>query len=132
MSPGRRASPGGGAPPETGEPGSGWSVTVIDNFHRTDPEARIVVEGFRSRAEAREYALRRVRSSIEQCRREATDDEDLRSRWNALGEEALVDGEYIGLAHFGSLAAAPAGPEDCDWLALDPGRRKPREPGGGG
>lgn len=97
-----------------------FSVTVIDNFHRHDPDETFTVHGFTTRTQAEEYAVRRVRSSIEQFRAEAENPNDLRHRWNAMGEEVVVEGCYIGLSRFDEFAAEPASREECDYLALTP------------
>ena len=97
-------------------------VTVIDNFHRHDPSERFVVSGFESAAAAHEYAVRRVRSSIEQFRAPEQSVADLQKAWMAMGEElVLANGERIGAANFYAYAAVPATAEEKDYLSLDPG-----------
>jgi len=103
-----------------------YFVRVIDNFHRTDPEEEFEVEGFPTLEAAREYAMRRVRSSIEGLRKPGQSKEELYHSWKALGEEAVVEeGEYMGMVHFDTFCRNPATEEETNYLALDP-RRKNR------
>ncbi|MGB0747363.1 MAG: hypothetical protein ACPGO3_01335 [Magnetospiraceae bacterium] len=101
----------------------GYSVRVIDNFHRTDPEEQFDIAGFPTLEIAREYALRRVRASVEDQRKPKLPPEKIMAAWRALGEEVIVDGEYIGLNHLEAFVAQPATRAQCDYLALDPRRR---------
>ena len=103
---------------------TGYSVVVIDNFNRYDPDSRIVIDGFENQDHALSYGLRRVRSSVEQFRDpdqgpDQTRD-DLYRKWMALGEEVLVDGQRLGLGNFDRFAATRASREECDYLALAP------------
>jgi hypothetical protein len=99
-------------------------VRVIDNFHRTDPDEQFDIDGFPTLEAAHEYAMRRVRSSVENLRKPGQSKGDLYRAWKTFGEEVVVEGgAYIGLAHFDAFWRNPATDEEQDYLALDPRRR---------
>ena len=102
--------------------GKTYSVMVIDNFNRHDPDERFTITGFTSPQAAEAYAVARVRASIEHCRAEAEGKtpEELRRRWETFGEEVVVEGRYIGLSRFEEFAAQPATATERDYLALKP------------
>lgn len=105
------------------EPGSSyWSVVVIDMYHYQDPEeGELIVGGFPTAAAAIEYARRRMRSTVEECRPGAHSLQDLRMRWHMFGEDCVVPGTgYMGLDDLDEFIAHPATPEEIDWVSLDP------------
>lgn len=99
---------------------AGYSVTVIDNFHRHDPTERQIIRGFASEQEATSYGLARVRSSIEQFRKSGDDRDAHFRRWMAMGEEVLVNGARLGMANFTRFHEEPATAEQCDWVSQTP------------
>jgi hypothetical protein len=97
-----------------------YGVRVIDNFHRHDPDEWFEISGFATVAAAREYAIRRVRSSMEQFRKPDTTPDELRRAWASMGEEVIVEGESIGAEHMERFIAEPPQPGECDYLSLEP------------
>lgn len=99
-----------------------WSVLVIDMFHYMDPEeGEKMVEGFRCAEGAIEYARRRMRSSLEECRPSAADAADLRNRWFMFGEDCIAIGTgYMAFSEIDDFIAHPATPEEIDWVSLEP------------
>lgn len=99
-----------------------WAVLVIDMFHYMDPEeGERLVEGFLRPEDAIEYARRRTRSSLEECRPNASDAAALRSAWFMFGEDCVALGTgYKGLAELDEFIAHPATPEQIDWASLEP------------
>lgn len=99
---------------------AGYSVVVIDNFNRHDPDSRFIIHGFESQDHALTYGMKRVRSSVEQFRDPDQTRDDLYGKWMALGEEVLVDGQRLGLGNFDRFAATRATRQECDYLSLTP------------
>lgn len=99
-----------------------WQVLVIDMFHYMDPEeGEHTVSGFLRPEDAIEYARRRMRSSLEELRPEATDAADLRRRWLMFGEDCIAIGTgFMASAEFDDFIANPSSPADNDWVALEP------------
>lgn len=99
-----------------------WSVLVIDMFHYMDPEdGERLVTGFLNPEDAIEYARRRTRSSVEECRPGASDAAALRSAWFIFGEDCIALGAgYKGFAELDEFIANPATPEQIDWASLEP------------
>lgn len=102
-----------------------WSVLVIDMFHYMDPEeGERLVTGFLKKEDAIEYARRRTRSSVEECRPGAPEATALRSAWFMFGEDCIVLGTgYKGLSELDEFIAHPATPEEIDWVSLEPDPR---------
>lgn len=101
---------------------STWSVLVIDMFHYMDPEdGERLVTGFLKAEDAIEYARRRTRSSVEECRPNAPEAAALRSAWFMFGEDCIALGTgYKGFAELDEFIANPATPEQIDCAALEP------------
>jgi hypothetical protein len=99
-----------------------WSVLVIDMFHYMDPEdGERLVAGFLNPEDAIEYARRRTRSSVEECRPSASDATELRTAWFMFGEDCIaLDTGYKGFAELDEFIAHPANPEEIDWVSLEP------------
>jgi hypothetical protein len=102
-----------------------WSVLVIDMFHYMDPEeGERLVTGFLKEEDAVEYARRRTRSSVEECRPSAPEAAALRSAWLMFGEDCIALGTgYKGFAELDEFIAHPATPEEIDWVSLEPDLR---------
>ena len=101
--------------------GEGYSVLIIDMFHR-DPEEDYVVSGFPTFELAKEYARRRVRDSVEEHRSPGRSREELRRMWYAFGEDAsVIQGEphYAGSHELDFFVEHPASPEERDWQAVE-------------
>ena len=109
---------------ETQEKDTGrtWSVLVIDMFHYMDPEeGERTVEGFQRPEDAIEYARRRMRSSLEECRPSAADAADLRTHWFMFGEDCIAIGTgYMASSELDDFIAHPATPEEINWVSLEP------------
>lgn len=99
-----------------------WSVLVIDMFHYMDPEdGERLVTGFLHPEDAIEYARRRTRSSVEECRPSASDPAALRRAWFMFGEDCIALGTgYKGFAELDEFIVNPATPEEIDWASLEP------------
>lgn len=99
-----------------------WSVLVIDMFHYMDPEeGEQTVDGFLRPEGAIEYARRRMRSSLEECRPSAADAADLKNRWFMFGEDCIAIGTgYMAFSEVDDFIAHPATPEEIDWVSLEP------------
>lgn len=99
-----------------------WSVLVIDMFHYMDPEdGERLVAGFLNPEDAIEYARRRTRSSVEECRPSASDAAALRTAWFMFGEDCIaLDIGYKGFAELDEFIAHPATPDEIDWVSLEP------------
>ena len=98
----------------------GVNVVVIDNFHRHDPSENHSVTGFQSPEDALVYALRRVRSSVEQFREDGQDRDAHYRKWMALGEECMIEQMRLGMVNFEYFYLNPATPEEKDYLSLTP------------
>lgn len=103
-----------------------WSVLVIDMFHYMDPEeGEQMVDGFLRPEVAIEYARRRMRSSLEECRPSAADAADLKNRWFMFGEDCIAIGTgYMAFSEIDDFIAHPATPEEIDWISLEPDPRR--------
>lgn len=100
---------------------SGFTVVVLDMFHYMDPDYEVEVPGFKTIEEAREYARRRTRASLESVRPQSGSPADLRSLWFQFGEDCLVmGGEYSGNHELDYFIVHPATEEECDWESLTP------------
>jgi hypothetical protein len=99
-----------------------WAVLVIDMFHYMDPEeGERLVTGFLNPESAIEYARRRTRSSVEECRPSASDPAALRSAWFMFGEDCIALGTgYKGCSELDEFIAHPAAPEEINWASLEP------------
>lgn len=98
-----------------------FSVVAIDKFHAWDPSEDLKVTGFRTFEDAREYARRRTRDSVEEMRAEVSSSEELRERWKTFGEDCVVvGGGYVGSSEMDYFISEPATPEQRDWASLTP------------
>jgi hypothetical protein len=97
-----------------------YSVLIFDMAHTHDGGER-VVPGFATLDDARLYARRRSRASLEELRRSGLADAELRRLWYLYGEDCKVMGDgYSGAAELDRFIAEPAGGDDIDWTALTP------------
>lgn len=106
-----------------------YSVLVLDMFHYGDPEEETLVEGFTTLEQAREYARRRTRDSVEDQRHQypAADAEELRKLWFMFGEDCLVvGGAYAGFSELDYFITHPASRAERNWADLVPGPDKSR------
>ncbi|GEM_PF-3206652 len=102
--------------------GSPYAVIVCDLFNRHEPDHEVAVLGFPSRELAVEYARRRTWSSVEQMREPGLSREEVRRRWQALGEDCRVVGPegviYVASAELDRFLEHPIPPERRDWAGL--------------
>ncbi len=106
-----------------------YRVVVLDLSH-LEGDGEIVIEGFPTFEEAREFARRRTRDSLEQLRKRGQSAEQLRSAWAAMGETAVVVGSapgehYSGKSEIDFFIDHPASRRERNWVALRPGRKGP-------
>lgn len=98
-----------------------YTVVAIDMFHAWDSAEDIYTTGFKSFEEAREYARRRTRDSVEELRDEDWTAEGLRQAWLTYGENCIVSGgEYAGSSEVDFFISEPATAEQRDWVSLTP------------
>jgi len=97
------------------------SVIVLDNFHFMDEAEETTITGFRSLDEAKEFARRLTRSSVEEFRGRSKDAEDHRNLWSMFGETCVVvGGDYSGSSELDFFISNPATKAEVDWLSLQP------------
>ena len=97
-----------------------YSVLIIDMYHYQDSDGESTVDGFPSFELAREFARRRVRDSVEECRKPGQNRKRLREQWHMFGEDALVTGgeRYSGRDELDFFIDHPATAEERDWKAI--------------
>ena len=101
-----------------------YSVLVFDMAHTHD-DGEHVVSGFATLDDARLYARRRTRASVEELRKPGLADAELRRLWYLYGEDCKVMGDgYSGADDLDRFIAEPARGGDIDWTTLTP-RTKP-------
>lgn len=114
-----------------------YKVVVFDLFHLEDGDD-FDIEGFPSFENAKEFARRRTRDSVEHLREEirnsAPEDarQALRRAWDAMGENVVAIGPgelYSGKDEVDDFIGDPASSEERDWLALDPRHGVQRDSG---
>jgi hypothetical protein len=100
-----------------------YSVLVFDMAHAGHDDGEHVVSGFVTLDDARLYAHRRSRASLEELRKPGIADAELRTLWYLYGEDCKVIGDdYSGAGELDRFIAEPARDIDCDWTALTPRR----------
>ena len=99
-----------------------WSVLVMDLGRYQDPEGETLIDGFPTYEQAREYARRRTRASIEEVRGSILSPDLVREKWLLFGESCLVVGEnYRGSDEVEwFIWHRPNSPDDLDWKSLEP------------
>ena len=98
----------------------GHSVLCGDFAAFGDPEEEWQVTGFASAGAAQDYARRFIRAQIEDLRRQAGSDEELRQMYVQWGEYAATEG-IDSAAWVASCIANPATKrQDTDDAALEP------------
>ena len=99
-----------------------WAVLVMDLGRHQDPEGETLVEGFPTYQQAKEYAKRRTRASVEEVRGQVLSPELIRSHWMAFGESCLVVGEDYRASEEIEFFIwhRPNSPEELDWQSLTP------------
>lgn len=101
-----------------------YTVIAIDMFHAWDPTEDLHTTGFRSFEEAREYARRRTRDSVEELRGENWTAEGLRQNWLTYGENCIVSGGgYAGSSELDFFINETATADQRDWVSLTPKKR---------
>jgi hypothetical protein len=95
-----------------------FEVIVFDMFDYGEKE---YVGDFPTFKQAKEYARRRIRDSLENERPQSKDAADLKDRWFSFGEDcSVVAGNYKSEDELDFFIAHPATPAERDWLSLDP------------
>ena len=97
-------------PAKQARPGKGIAVTVLDNFDAGDRDSGQYLSGFESPEKAREYAERRIQSSVEELRKPGDDAETLSRKWQIAGTDVAIDGEGPGQSMVEKFAHQPASP----------------------
>lgn len=102
-----------------------FTVLVLDKAHAGEPDGERIVPGFATLAAATDYAVARVRDSVEELRAADQDAAKLRALWQVYGEECVVIGASVrGGDLLDLFIAEPASPAERDWKALVPRRRR--------
>lgn len=102
-----------------------FSVLVFDKARMAEPDGERLVPGFATLAAATDYAVARVRASVEELRGQRSGAAELKALWQIYGEECVVVGEAVRAGDLIDLfIAEPASPAECDWTALAPRRRR--------
>ena len=97
-----------------------YTVTGVD-MSKSKLEGRgFKVDGFKSIDDAIEYAMRRVRASVEKGRLISSDSKDLLNWWFDNGEYCEVEAKYYGIQQVGYFIANPAESGECDYESLTP------------
>ncbi len=98
-----------------------FQVLVMDLSRYAGDEGEITVSGFPNRAEAIEYARRRVRDSIEELRKSNQATVELKQLYFLFGEDALVPGDpaYSASSDLDYFLQHPATQEECDWSGIE-------------
>ena len=121
MKPKKSEQPASAASNCTPRPEKTYGVMVFDMFHYMDEEENSYVGGFPTLEQAKEYARRRTRDSLEEQRPQSKGPADLKDLWWTFGEDCMVvDGGYSGLDELDLFIANPATPEERDWFSLQP------------
>ena len=99
-------------------------VLVIDNYHGPDEDASWMVGPFDTWEHAVEYARRRTRDSVEECRAVGDDAATVCSRFLMFGESCSVQGRagthYSARDEIDHFVCQPASNQERDWGALAP------------
>lgn len=97
------------------------SVLVCDLFNYQLEEEEFMLEGFPSPDQAREFARRWVRESVEEFRGRRRTPDEHRLLWTLFGEDAVViEAEYAGSDELDFFLSHPASSGERDWAALLP------------
>jgi hypothetical protein len=98
-----------------------YSVLICDLFNYQMEEEEFVLGGFSSLEQAREFARRWVRDSVEELRAKGRKREEHRLLWLLFGEDALViEDAYAGSDELDLFLAEPASQAETDWRAILP------------
>ncbi len=96
-----------------------FGVLVINMFHY-DPDEDTSILGFPMLDLATEYARRRTRDSLEECRGFGLSKEEIKKQWYTFGEDCMVlGGEYKGSAEIDYFIEQPATKEERDWESIE-------------
>jgi len=96
-----------------------YSVLIIEMSHYQDPDGEYEVSGFPTLDLAREFAMRWVRDSVEELRKQKQTAEQLRKLWFTYGEDAsVIGGDYTASSELDHFIKHPATDEERDWKAV--------------
>lgn len=104
---------------------AGYSVIVFDMARTGKSDGERIISGFETLEAATDYAIARVRASVEELRGSAIPADELKRLWTIFGEDCRVldspvrAGELVDM-----FIAAPAQAGECDWPALAPRLRR--------
>lgn len=102
-------------------PSWGNLVVVASNFYIDSEKAGTVIAGFSSAETAREYAMRRIRHSVEKLRLAGDDAQTTRRKWEALGTDIVFENERLGHPMIEDFIATQfSDPEEVDYQLLAP------------
>lgn len=97
-------------------------MLVMDLGRYQDPDGETLIEGFPTLEQAREYARRRTRASIEEVRGSSPSPDFIKEQWMLFGESCLVVGEDYRASEEVDwfIWNRPNSPDDLDWKSLEP------------
>ncbi len=105
-------------------PDGGWRVRILDLSGASEDNVVEEVAGFPTLMQANAFARAYVRDSVERCRVPGMDTKQVLDAWFAFGEDAEVvdagDGGWRSATELSDFVARAAGPDECNWRALDP------------
>jgi hypothetical protein len=108
---------------EPGEPP--FAVLVFDMARTGEPDGEHLISGFGTLEAATNYAIARVRASVEELRKPGIAAAELRKLWHLYGEDCSVLSSPVrGSDLLDEFIATPATPAECDWPALAPRLRR--------
>ena len=99
-----------------------FAVVVIDMFNYMEPDGRMLIDGFPSFEDAKEYAKRRMRNSIEQLRTINDSLEALWELWFVFGEDVIALGNrnteiYYAFTELNSFIKNSSSKTESDWIS---------------
>jgi hypothetical protein len=115
------------------QPSRTYSVLIVDMYYSEDKDREATVGKFYRFNKAKEYARRRTRASVEVERAKSTSPEDLKERWCTYGEDCFVatgvgQAGYSGGQELDFFVEHQAAPEEIDWMAFSPCRKREKLP----
>lgn len=98
----------------------GGAVIVVDMFNYMDDDSVTLVTGFPSASDAREYAHRRTRDSVENLRTGSNSTEELARDWLVYGEDCIAlavgtDDKRCALSELDTFVDSPASAIERNW-----------------
>jgi hypothetical protein len=104
-------------------PEGGFRVRILDLSGGAEDNIVEDIKGFPTLMQANAFARAYVRDSIELCRAQGMDAQDVLKTWFAFGEDAEIldtDQGWRSATELADFAARPATQEERNWRPLDP------------